>query len=354
MRTDGLGPLPALPALLPDAARDDARRNDAGSVSQPLANQTFLSARACPLCGTPLYGQTPCPCREANALSAYDHAFGGFSARSLAVSLEAIRETDARQAMKYLVHTDPVGIAEDEDTDALANGVADELADDELLRPGALTLGVGDDPEKRQVEPAYKSEEDLNPEELTALRELQQTDREVRSHEAMHIAAGGGVVQGGASYSYEEGPDNRRYAVAGEVAIDVSPVPGDSEATVEKAKTIQRAALAPATPSAQDQAVAAQAARMEAEARTEKREQREEEAETVPGEVARVLEPADGGEDGLSLGNAPSLTQALEERAEARLRDPYALAEERLTASEAQAGYGDLGRDESRKLDELV
>jgi hypothetical protein len=65
--------------------------------------------------------------------------------------------------------------------------------------------------------------------------------------------------------------------VGGEVSIDTSSVPGDPEATMQKARDVRRAALAPASPSAQDQMVAAKAAQMEAEARTEKlREERQE------------------------------------------------------------------------------
>jgi hypothetical protein len=108
---------------------------------------------------------------------------------------------------------------------------------------------------------------------LEQLRQLQERDREVRAHEQAHISAGGSVVTGGASYTYETGPDGRQYAVGGEVGIDTSPVPNNPEATMEKAQTIRRAALAPASPSGQDQKVAAQAARMEAEARLEKAEE---------------------------------------------------------------------------------
>jgi hypothetical protein len=48
------------------------------------------------------------------------------------------------------------------------------------------------------------------------------------------------------------GPDGKQYAVGGEVPIDLSPVSGNPQATVQKAETIQRAALAPADPSGPD------------------------------------------------------------------------------------------------------
>lgn len=97
------------------------------------------------------------------------------------------------------------------------------------------------------------------------LAQLVQTDRLVRAHEQAHLAAGAGLVRGGASFSYTTGPDDRRYAVGGEVSIDASPASTPQE-TIAKARQIRAAALAPAQPSAQDQSVAASAARMENEA----------------------------------------------------------------------------------------
>jgi len=61
------------------------------------------------------------------------------------------------------------------------------------------------------------------------------------------------------SLTYERGPDGAQYAVGGEVPIDVSPVAGDPQATIEKMRVVRSAAMAPAQPSSQDRAVAAQA-----------------------------------------------------------------------------------------------
>jgi hypothetical protein len=102
--------------------------------------------------------------------------------------------------------------------------------------------------------------------EQMELRELKERDQEVKAHERAHIAAGGSYVQGGARFAYRLGPDGNRYAVGGEVSIDTASVPQDPEATLRKAEAIRKAALAPAQPSAQDRAVAAEAARMAAEA----------------------------------------------------------------------------------------
>jgi hypothetical protein len=98
--------------------------------------------------------------------------------------------------------------------------------------------------------------------------EMKTTDRAVRAHEAAHMAAGGNLVTSGASYSYETGPDGQRYAVAGEVGIDTSKGRTPEE-TLIRAGQIRAAALAPADPSAQDRAVAAAAAQMASEARSE-------------------------------------------------------------------------------------
>lgn len=98
---------------------------------------------------------------------------------------------------------------------------------------------------------------------------LQDVDRDVKAHEAAHMAAGGSAITGGASYTYETGPDGQRYAVGGEVGVDLSAVPGNPRATIAKMALIQAAALAPSVPSPQDLAVAAAAARVEAQAQAD-------------------------------------------------------------------------------------
>lgn len=108
-----------------------------------------------------------------------------------------------------------------------------------------------------------------SPEEEKIIQELRKVDQEVRAHELAHLAAAGGLSKGGATFEYQAGPDGQRYAISGEVQIDTSGVSGDPEATLQKAQQIQRAAMAPAQPSAQDRSVAVAAAAMAAEARAE-------------------------------------------------------------------------------------
>jgi hypothetical protein len=106
----------------------------------------------------------------------------------------------------------------------------------------------------------------LTADEQYEVQLLKQRDQEVRAHELAHVAAGGRYVTSAPSYDFQSGPDGRSYAIGGEVGIDTSAIAGDPGATLEKARTLARAALAPAEPSSQDQRVAAAAKTMEVEA----------------------------------------------------------------------------------------
>lgn len=109
---------------------------------------------------------------------------------------------------------------------------------------------------------------DQDPKVQTDIQKLQSTDRNVRNHEAAHLAAAGGLATGGANFTFQRGPDGRLYAIGGEVNINTSPGKTPQE-TLTKARQIRAAALAPADPSPQDMAVANQASQMEAEAMQE-------------------------------------------------------------------------------------
>lgn len=121
-------------------------------------------------------------------------------------------------------------------------------------------------PEKNS---SSNSDKQLTEEEQKQIDELKSRDREVKTHEQAHIAAGGSYVLGGASYDYQTGPDGKQYAVGGSVNIDTAPVKGDPEATIAKAQVVIKAALAPAEPSGQDQKVASAARQMISEAKKE-------------------------------------------------------------------------------------
>lgn len=145
--------------------------------------------------------------------------------------------------------------------------------------------------------------------EQRMLRELRARDREVRAHEAAHMAAGGSLVRGGPSYTYQRGPDGRAYAVGGEVKLDVSKVPNDPEATLEKAEQIRAAALAPADPSPQDLRVASNANQLAARARIEIAIQRREESQQA--EAARAAENNQQTSTDSTVNGAPAATASL-------------------------------------------
>lgn len=104
--------------------------------------------------------------------------------------------------------------------------------------------------------------------EKEIIRSLESRDTEVRNHERAHASVGGSHT-GSPNYSYETGPDGKKYAVAGEVSVDLTPVAGDPKETIAKMKKVQAAALAPADPSSQDISVAASAASIILEAQSE-------------------------------------------------------------------------------------
>ena len=105
----------------------------------------------------------------------------------------------------------------------------------------------------------------LTPSQQEQVKKLEARDREVREHEAAHLAAAGDAVAGGASYTYQLGPDDKLYAIGGEVPVSMSSGRTPEE-TRAKAEKIRAAALAPDDPSGQDMAVAAEAEQMEAQA----------------------------------------------------------------------------------------
>ncbi|EOH3312706.1 putative metalloprotease CJM1_0395 family protein [Campylobacter jejuni] len=133
-----------------------------------------------------------------------------------------------------------------------------------------------DDKEKNGEQTQMVNGVELSQKEVAQVRELQSIDRNVKAHEAAHQAAGGGLA-GAASFTYTRGPDNQMYATAGEVPISMQK--GNTpEETIANARQIAAAAMAPADPSPQDYKVAANATKMEFEARAEAMKLKAEEA----------------------------------------------------------------------------
>ncbi len=176
--------------------------------------------------------------------------------------------------------------------DATGRATADGKVAEAVAAKDSPWTGRGDSVEiSRQAEAQLLGQ--LSAEAQRQVTQLKARDREVRAHEQAHLSAAGPYAGGGPHYQYTQGPDGRRYAVGGEVSIDASPVSGDPEATIDKARVVRAAALAPAKPSAQDQRVAAAASKMEIEARQQLQRQeqaeREEETETETGRPGEFL-----------------------------------------------------------------
>ncbi len=136
---------------------------------------------------------------------------------------------------------------------------------------GADSVAPEDASENTQtktVKPKQENNETYSEAELDQISALKSRDAEVSAHERAHSAVGGQHA-GSPSYNYKTGPDGVKYAVSGEVSIDTSSVPGNPQATLQKAQQIKAAALAPMEPSGQDRKVAAKAEQMATEARSD-------------------------------------------------------------------------------------
>lgn len=144
-----------------------------------------------------------------------------------------------------------------------------DVLEQERVREGGAQRQDSAGADQSSEDPEREAQQET---EREVIRELAARDREVRAHEQAHAAVGGQYA-GSPVYQYERGPDGVRYAVGGEVSISTGAIPGNPEATIAKAQQIRRAANAPAEPSPQDRRVAAEAARLETEARAELRAQ---------------------------------------------------------------------------------
>jgi hypothetical protein len=164
-----------------------------------------------------------------------------------------------------------------------------------------------DAPASTSTERSQKAQHELRLEAQLRVKEAQEQrvidnqiqtlaarDREVRTHEQAHVAAGGQYA-GAPVYQFERGPNGLSYAVGGEVPISTG-AEATPEATLRKAQIIRRAALAPAEPSSQDRAVAAMASRLEGSARLEitmtRTREKEEPTDTGVQDIAADAMPA--------------------------------------------------------------
>ena len=169
-------------------------------------------------------------------------------------------------------------------TTSNAAGTQDPAANAGLVTAPGTTQAQGTDEASKseQTNPSATSAKGLDGQELTEeeqaeVEDMKARDSEVRTHENAHKSAGGQYAAS-PSYTYETGPDGKRYITDGEVSIDVGKE-DDPQDTIEKMQVVKRAAMAPAQPSAQDRQVYAEASQKEAEARQELAQEKQEEAQ---------------------------------------------------------------------------
>ncbi|MBU1138087.1 MAG: catalase [Proteobacteria bacterium] len=142
-------------------------------------------------------------------------------------------------------------------------------AEGQELSRNSSTMPVTEEKENlTDTEGQQADEKNLSEEQVRQISELKRRDSEVKAHEQAHLAAAGQYAAGGASFSYQTGPDGKRYATGGEVPIDIGKE-SSPEATIQKMRTVKRAALAPASPSSADRSIAAQVTSIEAQAMSE-------------------------------------------------------------------------------------
>lgn len=180
--------------------------------------------------------------------------------------------------------------------------------DTDVAPPGESGESTSKPPDSENAD-ASSSATELTPAEKEEVAELKARDAEVRRHEQAHATTGGSYA-GSPSYEFQRGPDGRNYAVGGEVQIDVSPVPGDPQATIEKMQVVIAAALAPAEPSGADRSVAREAQQTLAEARTEALEADETDASSDTSAPEGAAEAPAPEPDAPPDGSAPTTSEA--------------------------------------------
>ncbi|WP_287817450.1 putative metalloprotease CJM1_0395 family protein [Idiomarina sp.] len=169
------------------------------------------------------------------------------------------RDNFERPLVKEPAKSDQSSNKPNTQADRRADGKSDGKGDDKTATDKAS---------KEVTDEAEKNQQRLSEEEIEKVDELKSRDQEVRVHEQAHAAVGGQYASS-PSYEYERGPDGKSYAVGGEVQIDVSPVNGDPQATIQKMQVVRRAAMAPAQPSPADRAIASEATNKATQARAE-------------------------------------------------------------------------------------
>lgn len=115
----------------------------------------------------------------------------------------------------------------------------------------------GQDCEDCSSSAAFKTDQQLTPQEKALVERLRQRDAAVRREEEAHADAAG-KLGGPPQYTYTRGPDGRLYATGGSVKVNAVST-GDPDEARKLASRIAAAAEAPVRPSGADHAAAANA-----------------------------------------------------------------------------------------------
>ncbi|MGI2225624.1 putative metalloprotease CJM1_0395 family protein [Shewanella frigidimarina] len=209
--------------------------------------------------------------RSAIQTQATDVAAGTFVSTAKPTRTSNGEVVNAQQPIVNIFNQPSDASATETNTSAVATNRTEENSsvDESSVNTEPQTSNSQDDSAEQQVEQQVKDkQQQIEQAEIKQIDQLAQRDNEVKTHEQAHAAVGGSLAQS-PSYQYEKGPDGRRYAVDGEVNIDVSTVDGDAQATLTKMQKVYAAAMAPVQPSMADIRVAAQALQNMNEAKKE-------------------------------------------------------------------------------------
>ncbi|QRK77785.1 putative metalloprotease CJM1_0395 family protein [Shewanella sp. LZH-2] len=217
---------------------------------------------------------------QANSLSEqFSHIFGQHAATKEPVGSESVagelshiqqnqaeqvRDEQAKQAREKAI----------QEQEQKQQALAEAFAKADNSQQAQQTQGEQTRQQDLAKEQVKQTQEKAIEQQKAQIDELKARDTEVKAHEHAHASVGGQYAQS-PSFKYEKGTDGKRYATDGEVQIDVSIVPGDPLATINKMKQVYAAAMAPVDPSSADIRVAAQALQKMNEAKAKLAEERQ-------------------------------------------------------------------------------
>ena len=232
------------------------------------------------------------------------------------VNTESVRRDNTqREAVPQLVANEKsaaeTGLGSEADKVKTPGQAPQPLTYEKPVPQGSQQLNTQNDSTKDNGQDASAGKENAEEQqqqqqqaEQQQITELKQRDAEVRAHEQAHASLGGQYASS-PRYEYERGPDGRRYAVGGEVSIDISEA-STPEETIRKAQQVKAAALAPAEPSAQDLRVATEATQITLEARSEIASEKAKEAQEAYNQAVPDFQNTEEQQNSI-IGVTPSL-----------------------------------------------